>query len=118
METIRIINLKIHANHGVHESEKLNGQVFEIDLEIITNLKIAMVSDNLDDTISYENLVKSITNKFTEKRYNLIEKIGNEICDFLFDKYDMKQVTLRIRKPNAPINADFDAVELEFVRKG
>ena len=37
---------------------------------------------------------------------------------FFVDKYDMQQLTLRIRKPNAPINADFDAVELEFVRKG
>ncbi len=118
METIRIINLKIHANHGVYESEKTNGQIFEIDLEIITNLKIAMVSDNLDDTISYENLVKSIIIKFTEKRYNLIEKVGNEICEFIVGKYDVQQVTLRLRKPNAPINADFDAVELEFVRKG
>ena len=118
METIRINNLKIHANHGVYKTEEKNGQIFEIDIEIITDLKIAMVSDNLDDTISYENIVESITKIFTQKRFNLIEKIGDEVCNFIINNYTAEKVVLRIRKPNAPINADFDSVELEFERKG
>tara|TARA_Y100000590_G_C15465002_1_gene917908 strand:+ start:203 stop:559 length:357 start_codon:yes stop_codon:yes gene_type:complete len=117
MHTIRIINLRVHANHGVYEFEKVSGQIFEIDVEIYADLDVAMVSDNLDDTINYEKIVESITKIFTKKKYNLIETVGGKVCDHLIKEYPLEKVILKIRKPDAPINADFDAIEFEFERK-
>ena len=117
MDKIRIHNLKIHANHGVHEFEKINGQIFEIDVEMHADIKSSMETDDIVDTIDYDMVVKSIKKIFTKKNYNLVETVGKRICDYLLKEYPVEKIILRIRKPDAPIKADFDSVELEFERK-
>ena len=73
MHTIRIINLRVHANHGVYEFEKVSGQIFEIDVEIYADLDVAMVSDNLDDTINYEKIAKKTQSKVN---INVLKKLS------------------------------------------
>ena len=117
MDKIRILNLKIPARHGVYEFEKDKDGLFELDIEIQTDLSISGESDILDDTINYDEIVGLIINLFTEQDYNLIEAVGETICSEILKRYPANQVLIRIRKPHAPINANLDTVEIELVRK-
>ena len=117
MDKIRILNLKIPARHGVYEFEKDKDGLFELDIEIQTDLSISGESDILDDTINYDEIVGLIINLFTEQDYNLIEAVGETICSEILKRYPANQVLIRIRKPLAPINANLDTVEIELVRK-
>ena len=45
MDSIRINDLKIPARHGVYDFEKSKDGIFEIDLELFCNLKVAVISD-------------------------------------------------------------------------
>ena len=117
MDIIRIKNLKIPATHGAYEFEKDKEGLFELDIEMYMDLKTPARTDDLNDTVNYDEVVSIITSIFTQKSYNLIESIAEKICDKLLDQYPIKKVLARIRKPHAPILANLDTVEVELLRE-
>ena len=117
MDKVRILNLKIPARHGVYEFEKDKDSIFEIDVEMHTDLSIAGQTDDLNDTINYNKAVSVITDIFTQKDYHLIEAVGQTICNKLLADFKIQKVVIKIRKPHAPIMANLDTVEVELVRE-
>lgn len=117
MDKIRILNLKIPAKHGAYKFEKDKEGLFELDIEMHTDLSVPGSSDDLKDTVNYDEAVSLITETFTEKEYNLIEAVGETICNRLLQQYPIQKVRIKIRKPHAPIMANLDTVEVELTRK-
>ena len=117
MDKICIIDLKILGKHGVYEFEKDKEGLFELDVEMYTDLTLPGNSDQLNDTVNYDEAVGVITDIFHKKDYNLIEAVGNDICKGLLRKYPIEKVIVRIRKPHAPIMANLKTVEIELVRE-
>ena len=116
MDCIRIINLKIPGRHGVYEFEKEKDGLFELDVELFLNLKSAGKSDDLSKTVNYDEAVGIIMEVFNSKDRNLIESVAEDIARELLFKYAINKVIIRIRKPHAPISANFDTVEVELER--
>ena len=116
MDCIRIINLKIPGRHGVYEFEKEKDGLFELDVELFLDLKSAGKSDDLAKTVNYGEAVGIITDVFNSKDKNLIESVAEDIAEELLSKYSISKVMIRIRKPHAPISANFDTVEEELER--
>ena len=116
MDCIRIINLKIPGRHGVYEFEKEKDRLFELDVELFLDLKSAGKSDDLAKTVNYGEAVGVITDVFNSKDRNLIESVAEDIARELLSKYATSKVKIRIRKPHAPILANFDTVEVELER--
>ena len=117
MDSIRIKNLKIPARHGVYEFEKEKDGIFELDIEIYLPLLKAGESDRLEDTINYEDIISTVTKAFTEKQYALVEAAAQSVCDRLLNDFKIDKITVRVRKPHAPIDADFETVEVQLNRK-
>ena len=117
MDSIRIKNLKIPARHGVYEFEKEKDGIFEIDINLYLPLLKAGKSDRLEDTINYEDIISTVTKAFTEKQYALVEAAAQSVCDRLLNDFKIDKITIRIRKPHAPIDADFETVEVQLNRK-
>tara|TARA_B100002051_G_scaffold236587_1_gene237746 strand:+ start:196 stop:564 length:369 start_codon:yes stop_codon:yes gene_type:complete len=117
MDCIRIKNIKIKARHGVYEFERKKDGTFELDIEIYLLLEKSGQSDKLEDTIDYKNIVSIATKAFTEKNYNLVEAAAESVCGKLLNALNVYKVILRVRKPHAPIDADFDTIEVELIRK-
>ena len=116
MDRIRIINLKIPGRHGVYEFEKERDGLFELDVELFLDLKSAGKSDDLSQTVNYDEAVAIITDVFNSKDRNLIESVAEDIATELASRYTINKVIIRIRKPHAPISANFDTVEVEVER--
>ena len=117
MDCIRIKNLKVKARHGVYEFERKKDGTFELDIEIYLPLEKSGQSDKLEHTIDYDNIVSIATKAFVEKDYNLVEAAAESVCEKLLDALNVAKVILRVRKPHAPIDADFDTIEVELIRK-
>jgi len=117
MDKISILNLKIAGNHGVYDFEKERPGTFEIDVEIFKDLSILQGKDDLKKTIDYSEVIRVIQKIFNEKRYNLIETLAEKICENLLNNFLIESVKLRIRKPHAPIKANFETVEVEILRE-
>ena len=117
MDSIRIKNLKIPARHGVYEFEKEKDGIFELDIEIYLPLLKAGESDRLEDTINYEDIISVVIKAFTDKQYALVEAAAQSVCDRLLNDFKIDKITIRVRKPHAPIDADFETVEVQLNRK-
>ena len=114
MEKIIIKGLKLFAYHGVNPEEKIDGQNFILDITAELDVKKAQLSDNVEHTVSYAKIIKTVKAVFTEKSYNLIETAANKVGMAIMQEYPkLRSVTVLLKKPEAPINADFDYVAVE-----
>ena len=117
MDKIIIKNLNIYAYHGVYQEEKENGQRFSISAELELNLRKAALSDELENTVNYADVCSLIQQTVQDERCDLIEAVAENICGEILLKYrQVKSVRVRVSKPEAPIDADFDAVSVELHR--
>ena len=116
MDKISIFNLKLPGYHGVYDFEKKKVGIFEIDVEMFLDLSKPGKTDNLIDSVDYANVTEIIIKIFNTKRYSLIESIAESICKSLIDQFPIEKVSLKIRKPHAPIKANFDNVEVQLIR--
>lgn len=105
--TIEIENLKIYAFHGVLPQERTVGNMYQIDCIISTDFSRAMLTDCLDDTLSYADAVEVIQTEMKTSS-NLLEHVGGRICKALRSRFGnrIENIDLRIAKLAPPIDAD------------
>ena len=114
MEKIIIKGLKLFAYHGVNPEEKVDGQNFILDITAELDVRKARLSDNIDHTVSYAKIIKTAKAVFTAESYNLIETAANKVGMAIMLEYPkLRSVTVLLKKPEAPINADFEYVAFE-----
>lgn len=118
MDKILIRGLKLFAYHGVNDEEKVNGQNFIFDIDLYVNITKACYSDDVFDTVSYAKVIKTVTRVFTEKKYDLLEKAAQITADTILEEYpDVFRVDITLKKPEAPMKADFDYVAVQISRE-
>lgn len=118
MDKISIKGLKLFAYHGVNPEEKQDGQNFIFDVDYYVNIAKACHNDSIDDTVSYAKVVKVIRSAFTSEKYDLIERAAQVVADALLDNFeDIFKVEITLKKPEAPIKADFDYVAVSIIRE-
>jgi 7,8-dihydroneopterin aldolase/epimerase/oxygenase len=116
---ITVKGLKVYAYHGVNPQEKEEGQIFVLDIEAQTDLRAACLTDKLDDTVSYAGIIKSARAVMTSEKNNLIERAAQRVAESLLNEFPaLDGVKVLLKKPFAPIQADFEytAVEIELRR--
>ncbi len=118
MDKIIINGLEVYAYHGVNPEEKTDGQNFIINAELFVDLSAPCETDELNDTVNYSKVIKLITRIMTSEKYNLIEHAAQKTADGLLAEFDrIKKVKLTLKKPDAPIKADFNFVAVEIERE-
>ncbi len=118
MDKILIKDLKIFAYHGVNPEEKENGQFFVFDIDLSVNITKACYSDRVEDTVSYAKVIKTVNRVCTAEKYDLLERLAQVICDAVFEEYsDVAGICLTVKKPQAPVKADFGFVGVQVYRE-
>lgn len=117
MDIIRIENLEVYAYHGVYKEEKEKGQFFYVNVDLYTDTRKAGMNDDLNCSTNYGTVCEFIYNFMREHTYNLIETVAEQLAQALLLEFKLiKNVLLEIRKPNAPIEKEFDSVSIEIER--
>lgn len=118
MDKILIRDLKIFAYHGVNPEEKEQGQNFIFDIDLSVNMIKACFSDNVEDTVSYAKVIKTVTRVCTAEKYDLLEKVAQVVCDEILEEYPaVFNISLTLKKPDAPMKADFGWVGVSVYRE-
>lgn len=118
MDVIYVEDLEVYAYHGVNQAEKDMGQRFLISLQIFLNLSEAGKSDDLSKTINYAKLCCEVEEEFKREKYDLIEKSAESLANFILKKYiAVEKVTVKIKKPWAPIGKPLKWVAVEINRR-
>ncbi len=117
MDVIKIENLKVFAHHGVFEEEKRNGQDFYVNAGLVSDLKKAGMSDKLTDSTHYGEVCLQIQKSLTSESYDLIEHAAEKAIEDILKHFPLiKEVTLELRKPYAPIPMEFESVSVKITR--
>ena len=118
MDEIRIDNLEVYAYHGVYPEEKEKGQRFCVNATLFLNLRPAGISDELALSVDYGAVCHKITEWMKEKKYDLLETVAEEVSLRLLNEFSLvREVSLEIRKPEAPIGLPFESVSVK-IRRG
>lgn len=117
MDKIIIKGLRLFAYHGVNQEEKEQGQDFVFDIVLSVNMNRACSSDNVEDTVSYAKVVKTVRRVFTAEKYDLIEKCADLTAKAILEEYPaVFSVDLTLKKPHAPVKADFEYMAVNVIR--
>ncbi|WGK70141.1 dihydroneopterin aldolase [Candidatus Haliotispira prima] len=105
--------LRFYAYHGIFLHERLRGQYFELDLEVSCDLSPAGSSGRLEDSVDYSRLYQLVKAVVTGRCFSLLETLGSCICREILEQFGtVREVTLRLYKPEAPLEGGLIADEL------
>jgi dihydroneopterin aldolase len=108
--------MQFFGRHGVFPEEKTMGQKFIIDVELVLDLRKAGTSDDINRAPNYADVYATVKNITTQRTFNLIEALAENIAQELLTAYRVDQVIVRIKKPQAPISGAFDYMGCEITR--
>lgn len=118
MDKILVRNLKIFAYHGVNSEEKRDGQNFVFDIDAYVDISVPCLTDNVEDTVSYAKIIKETVRIFTSQKDDLLERAAERVAQGLFESFDkIQSLRILLKKPEAPIKADFEYVGVEIFRE-
>jgi dihydroneopterin aldolase len=109
-DSIAINGIEVFAFHGVLSSEKENGQLFLVDVELSMDLALAGASDSLADTVDYGLLAQRIHDVVASERWDLIERVATRVAETVLDDPRVEAVMATVHKPAAPVAIGFSDV--------
>ena len=102
---IIIRQLKIWAHVGVLKLEREFGQWFELDLWLYYDLSSAALTDQIEHTINYADVINTIRKLSKLISCNTIEYFSEQIFEALEAKFGIFPMELELKKCDAPIPA-------------
>ncbi|MBM3163285.1 MAG: dihydroneopterin aldolase [Chlorobi bacterium] len=113
--SVRLVNLVFYAHHGVLEEEHAVGAKYEVDAEMVFDFTRAAALDDISKTIDYGDVYGKIKTVLTQKRYYLIEAVAGDIVQELLEDFPvLREVSIKVRKRNPPLNGICDYAEACF----
>lgn len=85
---------------GVFEEERGTPQKLNFDIQVTLKASPDARHDQIDDILSYDELIYAIDKALAQKRYNLLEHLGEAICECILVHDQVDQVALQIFKPD------------------
>ena len=117
-DSIIVRDLQVFARHGDLPEEASLGQRFVVDVTAYLDLAPAGRSDDLALSVSYADIIASVSAVLTTRRFNLIEAAAEAVAEALFATAPLiERVRIELRKPGAPIDAVFAHVGVVIDRK-
>ncbi len=118
LDKIFLNKMDFYGFHGVLSEEAKLGQRFRVDVVAEVNLQAAGTSDDLENTVNYASIYEMCKEVVEEKRFKLIETVAETIATNLLTNFQkIERVTVKVTKPNPPIQGIYDSVAVEIVRE-
>ncbi len=118
---LSIDSAEYFAFHGVRDEERSLGGRFQVDVDAWYDTMKAVVSDDVSDTVNYEEILFLVNEYMNGEPCELIETLAFDISSAIMDRFDaVRQTTVRVRKYSVPIQQILSHVEAEItvVREG
>lgn len=117
MDKIHIKNLEVYAHHGVFSEEKTLGQRFLVSAKLKLSTRRAGKTGDLKASVHYGEVCVQIERFMKEHTYSLLETAAEELAEeLLLSRPLLREVTLEIKKPWAPIGLPLETVSVEITR--
>ena len=98
---IEIERLRVDAVIGAYEEERLIEQTLWLDITLDYKAELATASDTFEHAVDYDALTRRLSAYVKESKFVLIETAAKRCCDFLFESFPIRSVTVVVSKPSA-----------------
>lgn len=113
LATIRLKQMRFHGRHGVLPEEATLGQLWIIDLELVTDIAKAAATDDLEHAVNYAEVYSLCQDIVVNERFALIETLANHILSSVLSAHPrVRSATVTVHKPQAPIPGIHDGVSI------
>jgi len=114
MGIIKLNNIRTFSYHGCLVEESKIGSDYRVDLEIKTDLRKSMQTDELADTVDYVHLNRIVVEEMAI-RSKLLEHVAHRIIKRVFDEIpSISRTLLSVSKINPPIGGDVESVTIQI----
>lgn len=116
---IGLKGLSIQGSIGVYDNEKQNGNTLIANVWVYGNLAPAIISDEIEDCLNYEDLAK-IAGEEIQGGSHLLEPVAHSILIKILGKMPLaEKAKIELSKLNPPLDNPCDAsvVKLSLKRK-
>ena len=111
-DKIFIQKLEVFCIIGTLLRERKKKQKVVIDLEFSAPVKKAARRDNLKDALNYQEIAGRATVFVSKSRFYLVETLAERLAETMLKEFKLKDLRLRISKPDAIRNARSVGVEI------
>ncbi|WP_055693782.1 dihydroneopterin aldolase [Streptomyces prasinopilosus] len=116
MDRVALHGLKARGHHGVFPKEREEGQTFIVDLVLGLDIRPAAAHDDLTKTVHYGIVAEEVVAIVRGEPVNLIETLAERIAQVCLKHDVVREVEVRVHKPDAPITVPFDDVTVTIIR--
>ena len=116
MDRIELRGLRAVGTHGALPEEQFRAQPFEVDVDLQIDLRRAVQSDVLADTVDYGALAESVERVVTKERFQLLERLAERIADEVRQDERVEAATVTVRKLRPPVAVDLGSAAVTITR--
>ena len=117
---IEICGIELIGFHGYYDAERTKGNRFSIDLRAEGDFYTSCLSDRLEETIDYSQMVQVVRDVNRARNHLLIESFADEIANAMLERFPrMQKIAVRVEKlhPMGLGRVRCAAIELEKERE-
>lgn len=114
---IDIEGMEFYAFHGCYREEQIVGNRFLVDLQFTTDIESAMVSDSIEDTVSYLTVYEIVAREMKITSH-ILEHVAKRIIDAIYSEYEgqILSVKVKVSKCNPPLGGFVQKVSVTAER--
>jgi dihydroneopterin aldolase len=115
-DVLSVHGIEAYGFHGVAPEERVLGQRFIVDLDLQMDLLPSGLSDRLEDTLSYVDVVARVKAVVAGQPCELIEAVAQRLAAEMLHFPMVRSVRVRLHKPHIPVDSFSGAVSVSIVR--
>ncbi|MFT4030735.1 MAG: dihydroneopterin aldolase [Protaetiibacter sp.] len=116
-DEIALTGLRAVGYHGVLPQERVEGQLFIVDVVLRLSLAEAAAGDELAATVDYGELASRVVAAVESDPVDLIETVAERIARLVLGYAAVEAVEVTVHKPDAPIAVPFADVAVTIRRE-
>lgn len=116
-DVISLRGIRGFGHHGVLPQERASGQLFVVDVDIVTDVSEAAAGDSLSATIDYASVASAVVRVVEGDPCDLIETVAVRIAEKVLVSERAVEAHVTVHKPQAPVGVPFDDVSVTVVRR-
>jgi dihydroneopterin aldolase len=116
-DEIALTGLRAMGYHGVLPHERVEGQLFIVDVVLHLSLAPAAEGDALAATIDYGDLASRVVKAVESDPVDLIETVADRVMGIALSYASVESTEVTVHKPNAPIEVPFADVAVTLRRE-
>lgn len=111
-----VSGLALLTHCGVTPEERAVGQRIVIDLDMAVELGEGARRGGLESTVDYADVCRQVIEVGEKAKHTLLESLAMDLAEAVLSKPRVREVRVRITKPNPPIIPAVGSFSVDLVR--